>query len=1016
MALMSLLRQAPRITTAAAEQLARELYGIDARAQPLPSERDQNFLLDGPAGRFVLKLANRLETRELLEAQNAALQHLAARVSFCPRVMTTCGGDAIAHDANGHLVRLVTWLPGRPLGSVSHHAAELLDDLGRRLGELDRALADFDHPALHRDFYWDLAGAIDRCRALLPAVQDDPWRGVLAREIDRIDARLRPRLPALRTSIVHNDANDYNVLVESGPDFERHVSGIIDFGDMVHSYTVAEVAVAIAYVALGKPDPLEAAARVLAAYHAVSPLPDDEIGAVFDLVKLRMCLSAAVAASQQAVRPGDEYLGISQQAIRATLPALMALHPTFAEAVLRRACGLEGLPRAVRIRNWLRDRRPEQIQSTIVGDSPLDPACVLPLDLGISSPLVAGNPADNVEPALTRRINEAMRQAGAAAAVGGYLEPRVLYSSPLFSGTGSGRRSIHLGIDYFVEPGTAVRAPLPGVIHAFADNVQPLDYGPVIILRHTTGDGDEFFTLYGHLTRESLAALTPGAAVAAGDRIGAVGTADVNGGWTPHLHFQIITDLLDMGCDFPGVCRASASAVWAELSPDPNLIARLPHAILPDRRPRAAHVLAARRAHIAPSVRLAYRRPVHIARGWMQYLYDENGRRFLDGYNNVPHAGHCHPAIVGAAEQQMRVLNTNTRYLHEHLARLGEQLAATLPPPLSVCCFVNSGSEANELAIRLARAHTRAGDIIVLDAAYHGNTTTLTALSPYKFTGPGGGGKPPWVHVARLPDVYRGPIREADQAAGEKYADDVAGAIAAARAGGRSIAAFLAESCPSVAGQIMLPDGYLEHAYAHVRAGGGVCIADEVQTAYGRLGTHFYAFETQRVVPDIVVLGKPIGNGFPLGAVVTTPEIAHSFDNGMEFFSTFGGSTVSCAVGLAVLEVCEREQLQLHARAVGASLIERLRALAARHPSIGDVRGSGLFLGVDLVSDREARAPATSLAAYVVNRLREEGILIGTDGPHHNVLKIRPPMPFSEADAEELAVTLDKVLSDVHEG
>lgn len=1008
---MSLLHEAPQITTAAAERLARDLYGIDARAQALPSERDQNFRLDGPAGRFVLKLANRLEPRELLEAQNAALQHVASRVAFCPRVVPAPGGDLIARDADGHLVRLVTWLPGRPLAAVRHHPPELLDDLGGRLGELDRALKDFDHAALHRDFYWDLAGGIDRSRALLSGVGDGGWRGVLARELDRIEARVRPRLTALRRSIIHNDANDYNVLVDAAQAFDWRVSGIIDFGDMVHSYTVANVAVGIAYAILGKSDPLGAAGRVLAAYHRINPLREEEIGVVFDLAKLRLCLSAAVAAGQQAARPADPYLGISQAAIRGTLPLLIAAHPRFAEAALRRACGLDGLPRAARIRDWLRHRQADANRIPPVGDTPLDPRQMMPLDLSVASPLVAGNPEDNSEPRLTARIDDAMRRAGASIAVGGYLEPRILYSSPLFGGSGSGRR-IHLGLDFFVQPGTSVRAPLPGVVHASADNLEPLDYGPVIVLRHTTGDGDEFFTLYGHLTRESLGSMTPGTTVAAGDRIGAIGTTDVNGGWTPHLHFQVITDLLDMGCGFPGVCRAIEADTWADFSPDPRLIVRLPEALAAPRTPAAPEILTARRAHVGPNVRLAYRQPLPIARGWMQHLYDESGRRYLDGYNNVPHVGHCHPAVVEAAAQQLRVLNTNTRYLHETLARFGERLSATLPPPLRVCYFVNSGSEANELAIRLARARTGAHDVIVLESAYHGITTTLTGLSPYKFNGPGGGGKPSWVHVAPLPDVFRGSIGDGDPAAGRKYAAGVAEAVASARASGRAIAAFLAESCPSVAGQIMLPDGYLEHAYAHVREAGGVCIADEVQTAYGRLGTHFYAFDAQRVVPDIVVLGKPIGNGFPLGAVVTTPEIAAAFDNGMEFFSTFGGSTVSCAVGLAVLEVCERERLQEHARRVGESLLEQLRAQAARHPSIGDVRGSGLFLGVDLVSDRKSRAPATALAAYVVNRLREEGILIGTDGPHHNVLKIRPPMPFDESDAEELAGTLDSVLSE----
>jgi len=431
-------------------------------------------------------------------------------------------------------------------------------------------------------------------------------------------------------------------------------------------------------------------------------------------------------------------------------------------------------------------------------------------------------------------------------------------------------------------------------------------------------------------------------------------------------------------------------------------------------------ILAARRRLIGRNVSVGYRRPVHLVRGAMQYLFDETGRRYIDGYNNVPHVGHCHPRVVDAAEAQMRALNTNTRYLHENLARYAERLAATLPEPLRVCYLVNSGSEANELALRLARAHTRRRDLIVLDAAYHGNTTTLIDISPYKFNGPGGTGRPPWVHVVPVPDVYRGQTRTtgltpnhtrtaeptADADVGEKYADTVAKSLDQLRAGGTGPCGFIAESCPSVAGQIMLPPGYLAAVYRHVREAGGVCIADEVQTAYGRIGTDFYGFEAQGVVPDIVVLGKPIGNGHPIGAVVTTAEIAASFDNGMEFFSTFGGNTVSCAVGLAVLDVLEDEQLQAHAQRVGAHLLARLRPLVDQSPLVGDVRGSGLFIGVELVRNRDTLEPATTEAADVVNRLRDEGILIGTDGPHHNVLKIRPPMPFSIEDADVLASAL----------
>jgi 4-aminobutyrate aminotransferase-like enzyme len=421
-------------------------------------------------------------------------------------------------------------------------------------------------------------------------------------------------------------------------------------------------------------------------------------------------------------------------------------------------------------------------------------------------------------------------------------------------------------------------------------------------------------------------------------------------------------------------------------------------------------MLSARRRVIGRNVSIGYRRPVHLVRGAMQYLFDQDGRRYLDGYNNVPHVGHCHPRVVDAAERQMRALNTNTRYLHESLARYAARLTATLPEPLRVCYLVSSGSEANELALRLARAHTRRRDLIVLDAAYHGNTTTLIDISPYKFNGPGGAGRPSWVHVVPVPDVYRGAHKKDDPQAGAKYAAAVARSLDEMRADGAAPCGFIAESCPSVAGQIMLPPGYLAAVYGSVREAGGVCIADEVQTACGRLGTHFYGFEQQDVVPDIVVLGKPIGNGHPIGAVVTTAEIAASFDNGMEFFSTFGGNTVSCAIGLAVLDVLEDERLQAHAQRVGAHLLARLRSLIDQRPLIGDVRGSGLFIGVELVRDRDTLEPATTEASDVMNRLREEGILIGTDGPHHNVLKIRPPMPFNAEDADVLASTLASVV------
>jgi 4-aminobutyrate aminotransferase-like enzyme len=400
--------------------------------------------------------------------------------------------------------------------------------------------------------------------------------------------------------------------------------------------------------------------------------------------------------------------------------------------------------------------------------------------------------------------------------------------------------------------------------------------------------------------------------------------------------------------------------------------------------------LAERRRLLGRNLSVAYRNPVKIVRGQMQYLFDDEGRRYLDAYNNVAHVGHCHPRVVAAALEQMRTLNTNTRYLHDQIVRYAEQLTATLPEPLRVCYFVNSGSEANELALRLARAHTKARDLIVLEHAYHGNTTTLIDISPYKHDGPGGSGPPAWVHKAPLNDSQK-----------------VSDAVARLKTEGKKLCGFIAESMPSVAGQIVLPTNYLKESYEAVRGAGGVCIADEVQTGYGRIGTHFWAFEHYGVIPDIVVLGKPIGNGHPIGAVITTPEIAESFDNGMEFFSTFGGNTVSCAIGLAVLQVVQEEKLQQHALTVGDHLLAGLRELQRSHEMIADVRGSGLFIGVELVKDGK---PATREADDIVNHLRDEGILLGTDGPNHNVIKIRPPMPFSHADADLLLAVLVRAI------
>jgi len=670
------------------------------------------------------------------------------------------------------------------------------------------------------------------------------------------------------------------------------------------------------------------------------------------------------------------------------------------------------VPKAEKIRRWLQENKNA---AAAILDVDLRTAPSLVFDLGVGSLLLGANPRASETPGLSEILFGEMKRARVRVGVGRYNEARPLYSSPAFGSVENPveeRRTIHLGMDLFVEPGTALHAPLDGTVHILANNAAGQDYGPLVMLRHEPGDGEEFFTLYGHLTTETLDRLKIGQHISRGQEFARVGAAEENGGWAPHVHFQIILDLLDLGADFPGVAYASERAVWTSLSPDPNLLLGIPVDRFPPQERDFEETLGKRRALLGKNLSVSYERPLKIVRGWMQYLYDHTGRAYLDVYNNVPLVGHSHPRVVRAAQEQLALLNTNTRYLHDNVNRYAERLTQKLPEPLRVCFFVNSGSEANELALRLARAHTGREDVIVLEHAYHGHTNALIDISPYKFDGFGGRGKKPWVHVAPLPDDYRGLYRREDQEAGGKYARHVDEILRRAHGEGRGVAAYIAETLPSVGGQIVFPPGYLQEVYRQVRATGAVSIADEVQVGFGRLGTHFWGFETQGVVPDIVVLGKPIGNAFPLAAVVTTKQIAESFTNGMEFFSTFGGNPVACAVGLAVLEVLEEEKLQENALRVGTRLKIRLQELQMRHALVGDVRGSGLFLGVDLVLDRSTREPAPLQASYVVNRLRESGILTGTDGPHHNVIKLRPPLVFTEKDAELFVQTLQAILGE----
>ncbi len=1021
----------PRTATtrcARAAAIARDVFGFQGKATILPGEFDLNFHVAGTGGDIILKLSPE-SRRPVLDLVASSLRHLdGARLPAAiprpvpPEHRGNASGLVARLDFEGapYVACAVTYVDGIPLADLRPRSMRVLEALGTMLAELDLALDGFDHPQLDREFPWRMETAPETIRARL----DDLTHGrdLVAATLDRAFRRLEPLRDALPECVIHNDANDYNVMAV--PSLQgASLSGLIDFGDAARSWRAAEVAVAAAYAMMGLPDPFEAACAIAGGYSSVVQLKEAECAAIVPMVALRACLSVCIQAREMARQPDNAYLAVSQEGAWQLLDALARADWRIAEFRVREACGLSASPALKTIAQWAERAEPR---------APVMPPEVLArphtLDLSVGSPELP-HPGDGP---LDRWVAEGTKSAGATVGVGRYGEARLVYSAPAFRSPGNDgdeARTIHLGLDLFAPAGTPVHSPLPGTVVSVVDNGAPGDYGPTVILRHTAPGGTGFHTLHGHLDHATLGHLEPGAHVDAGDIIGWLGDDDVNGGWSPHLHLQVIAldPLHDDGQqvaepgNYPGVALQRLRTVWEAVLPDPTALAGLPAATVTAVSPAAQPVLrkrdltAKRKTVLGSSLSLSYDDPIHVVQGRGSWLYDDAARAYLDTVNNVPHVGHANARVADAIARQSRILNTNTRYLHTEITALADELLAHFPAPLEVVFLVCSGSEANELALRMARCHAGRDGVVCLEGGYHGNTGGLVEVSQYKFDGPGGAGAGPRVAVAPMPDTYRGRFRRGqgmtDGELGARYADEVRQA-AARLAAGPGVAAFIAEPILSCGGQIEPPPGCLRAAFEHVRAAGGVCIADEVQVGFGRVGDAFWGFELQGVVPDIVTLGKPMGNGHPVAAVVTTREIADSFANGMEYFSTFGGNPVSCAAARAVLAEIRDRGLQSHARRVGNGLLRELRSLAERHPVVGDVRGRGLFLGIELVRDRETREPFAEACSYLVNRARERGVLLSVDGPDHNVIKIKPPLVFGEGDAALLVETLDTVLGE----
>ena len=997
--------QKNKITAKEAEQITRDLYGIKGVAVSLPGEVDFNFRIDSEKEKYLLKVSRTDTDLEYLDFQQAILHHVAkSDVGIAsPHPMADLQGDFISEysDASGKLrkVRLLSWMEGRLWSSVKPINENLLFSLGEQAGRLGRAFQGFSHPLVQRDFEWDVARA-GWTREFTHLFSGEKQK-IAIYFLDLFD-EIQPGYATLRKCVVHNDVNDNNVLV-SKELVNPEVRAIIDYGDAIHTQVINELAICIAYAIMAKPDVLSAALPVVKGYHSQFPLQEVEVEVLYTLVAMRLLISVSKSAMNQKAEPDNEYLLISEAPAWEVLEKWKNVRKDFAHYSFRKACGYSAHPREAAFKH----RVSEQSAKLTSLFPSLGKEDTHALDLSVSSTLIGDREVARDLELFQFSLERLQASVPDKIMAGGYLEPRALYTSEAYDRMGnSGKesRTVHLGIDFWVPVGTPVHSLFDSEVVTAVNDEGDKEYGGLIILKHQVEDL-VFYTLYGHQTIESVTRWKPGDQIMKGEEISRIADYPENGNWAPHLHFQIMLSLLDYENDFPGVAYPREVEVWKSLCPDPNLLFKqtgLQSAPAVD----ASHTLAFRREHLGKSLSLSYSEPLKIVRGDGAYLIDHMGRRFLDTVNNVAHVGHEHPRVVRAGQEQMAVLNTNTRYLHDNINAFARELLSTFPDELSVVHLVNSGSEANELALRMAQTCTGQKDMIAVEVGYHGNTSGCVSISSYKFDGKGGSGAPEHTHIVPLPDRFRGLYR--GENTGPLYVSHIQEQIDHIHSRGRKPAAFICESIISCGGQIELPDHYLEMAYAMVREAGGICIADEVQVGCGRVGKQFWGFQLHGVTPDIVTIGKPIGNGHPLAAVVCTRQVADAFANGMEYFNTFGGNPVSCAIGTQVLRLIKEESLQENALNIGNYLKKELSKMQGEFPVIGEVRGQGLFLGIEL-TDPEMN-PQTEKAAYLADRMKDLGILMSTDGKDVNVMKIKPPLVFNRSQADELLAALKGIL------
>ena len=986
-----------------------EHYGIKGQIELLYGEVDLNFKIkDSEKGDFVAKISPSGYNDSYLDFQEKILLHLIQNkeniTSPKPIQNRNKTYTSLIEDPKGNIysLRILSWIEGNLWSTVTPITEPLLYQLGVRAGEIAKVLESFAHKEAHRIFKWDTAQIL---------WVEEYLHYFSSKERELIFPFLQKfknceaTYGSLRKQVVHNDANDNNIIV-STKHFPYEVVGIIDFGDAIYTQLIHDVAHCCVYASMRVNNPLSAAIQVVKGYHSQFQLEEKEIKYLYLAIALRLIISVTHATINKKEHPENEYLLISESDAWDLLNKWQSLSEEEVYYQFRNACGFSPHPNENKFITWAKsqNRLLKELFPTIEKND------YYFLDLSISSKeLGLLLDFDDID-AFQHKLREIQKRNPNAVLLGGYLETRPIYTSNVYKRIGNlGHewRTMHLGVDFWLPEETSIQALYDGRVVVAANELGSKTYGGLIILQHYEG-GIEFYTLYGHLSKASIEHLAVGKKITKGDRFATLGRPEENGNWVPHLHFQVMLSLLDFKDDFIGVAYPSEIDSWKSICPNPNLLFQFNKIYTINKFLDGEKLLKERKKVLGKGMSLQYDSPLHIVRGNGVYLMDSRGQNYLDTVNNVAHVGHEHPKVVKAGQNQMGILNTNTRYLHETITDLANSLIATLPKELNVVHFVNSGSEANELALRMVKTFTGSPHMIVSQVGYHGNTNSCVDISSYKFDGKGGSGAPKTTHVFPLPDSFRGIYR--GENCTSLYVEEVKKCIQNINLKGEQLGGCIIESIISCGGQIELPNGFLKEVYKEVRAVGGLCIADEVQTGLGRVGSTFWGFELHNVVPDIVTIGKPFGNGHPVAAVICTEAIAEKFANGMEYFNTFGGNPVSCAIAKSVLEVIKEEELQKNALQVGTTFKMGLQELSKYFPIIGSVRGQGLFLGVELV-DKDLK-PLTSQASYLVNRMKQNGILMSTDGPDQNVIKIKPPLIFSLTNVEEVLYFLKKILNE----